>query len=189
MTWSLDQQWNGWKKRYDPRRYGSQLRPLWTEKEAWRLVTRSGPRAYQRKCVPNEGYPFPACEMSVPLCGANPTCGLIGHRPALAFRLSGNAVAVRAEPLGLWHKWPIYELFLNKSDFGKSAEEHPILLPCPFSFSYTYFDLHYSGCVSPHYTKSRSTSHGASRSSSLHARALGRGGPLCRLRESDSNVL
>ena len=32
---------------------------------------------------------------------ANPTCGLIGHGPALAFRLSGNAVAVRTEPLGL----------------------------------------------------------------------------------------
>ena len=55
-----------------------------------------------KRTVPNEGYPFPACEMSVPLCGANPTCGLIGHGPALAFRLSGNAVAVRTEPLGLW---------------------------------------------------------------------------------------
>ena len=54
-----------------------------------------------KRTVPNEGYPFPACEMSVPLCGANPTCGLIGHGPALAFRLSGNAVAVWTEPLGL----------------------------------------------------------------------------------------
>ena len=54
-----------------------------------------------KRTVPNEGYPFPACDVSVPLCGANPTCGLIGHGPALAFRLSGNAVAVRTEPLGL----------------------------------------------------------------------------------------
>ena len=42
----------------------------------------------------------------------NRTCGLIGPGPALAFRLSGNAVAVRTEPLGLWLPTGIFEPML-----------------------------------------------------------------------------
>ena len=50
--------------------------------------------------IPNEGYRS-AWAVSLPLSGANLTRGLIGPGPAVAFRLSGNAVAVRTEPLGL----------------------------------------------------------------------------------------
>ena len=65
-----------------------------------------------KRTVPNEGYvgtAFPAfrpvtcpCRHNRTFGGANRTFGLIGHGPALAFRLSGNAVALWTEPLGLW---------------------------------------------------------------------------------------
>ena len=59
----------------------------------------SGARGPLIKTQEGEGAHLTRIQKRSALCGANHTCGIIGHGLALALRLSGKAVAVRTELL------------------------------------------------------------------------------------------